>query len=431
MKKNSKRYAFNTSWLISERALRLLSSVLVNIWLARHLGPEVFGSYIYCLAIVAILGPVLQLGLRSPLTKKLSEAPDQEKATLVNTALCLRLTTATLFFAAALLYTLLFGQRIPPEQHYLPILFAAQILFSADVLAIRFDSIVESKNGSKAGLAQSLFGLGAKTALILVDAPISYFFGAILLENLVYALVLTKTYTKRFQRPQLRLPSQIATSVLKDSWPLIISGISIVIYMKMDVIMLKSMVDNRAAGIYSAAVSLSESWYFIPTLIAQSLLPLVFKAKQEGSHQYESALSKLSGALIWLSLAIAIATTLLGELAIPILFGPQYIDAVNPLKIHIWAGVFISIGVANSSWFVAEGKQLLAALFTGTGAIANIALNFLLIPLLGPSGAAWATLISYAIAAYLLLPLTSITRPRFLQISRSVFKPSIKGITAS
>lgn len=422
MNQTAQAYARNTSWLVSDRAFRLVSSVAINIWMARHFGPDLFGSFVYCIAIVAILGPFLQLGLRAPLTKRLASASDEESRLLIDNALGLRAAAAGLFFTLSLFYLFFLGASIPTEQRFLPILFAAQILFSTEVFAIRFDSVIESKVAARASIAQSLFSILSKGTLILMDAPLPYFFGTILFEYSVYAYTLSKLYRRRFHLPRITFNLSLCKSLLTEASPIIISGFSIMIYMKLDVIMLNRMIDSKASGTYAAAASLSECWYFLPTTISQALLPAILKAKQMGEEAYQSALSRLSSALIWLSVSIAIATTFLASFAVPTVFGEAYNAAITPLKIHIWAGIFASIGVANSGWFVTEGKQKLAALFTTVGAIANVALNYLLIPRYGTSGAAVATLAAYAIAAYFLLPLTAATRARFAQIARSAFR---------
>ena len=79
------------------------------------------------------------------------------------------------------------------------------------------------------------------------------------------------------------------------------------------------------------------------------------------------------------------------------IFGETYLDASLILSIHIWASVFVFLGVASSKWFIAENKQILSFQRTIIGALINVLLNILFIPKFQAVGAATTTIISYAI----------------------------------
>tara|TARA_B100001142_G_C13973366_1_gene515826 strand:- start:1 stop:621 length:621 start_codon:yes stop_codon:yes gene_type:complete len=168
--------------------------------------------------------------------------------------------------------------------------------------------------------------------------------------------------------------------------------------MKIDQIMLGQMVGDEAVGIYSAAVRISEVWYFIPTMIVASVFPAILKARNSSEEQYYKKLQHLFDLMLWLSIGIALPMTFLSESVIKILFGETYLDASSILSIHIWASVFVFLGVASSKWFIAENRQILSFQRTTIGALANVILNFLFIPQFQAVGAATATIISYAIA---------------------------------
>jgi O-antigen/teichoic acid export membrane protein len=194
---------------------------------------------------------------------------------------------------------------------------------------------------------------------------------------------------------------EVAVQLLKDSWPLILSGLVISIYMRIDQVMIKEMLDSDAVGQYSAAVRLSEVWYFIPMAIASSLFPAIINAKKQSEALYYERLQKLYDMMAWMAIAIALPMTFLSDWIIHLLYGEAYADAGKVLMIHIWAGVFVFLGVASSKWFVTENLQKYSFYRTLAGAVINIALNYILIPIYSIYGAAFATLISQAIASYL------------------------------
>jgi PST family polysaccharide transporter len=147
-----------------------------------------------------------------------------------------------------------------------------------------------------------------------------------------------------------------------------LSGLAIVIYMKIDLIMLGLMLGDEAVGIYSAATQISEIWYFIPMTIMASVFPAIIDAKKQGEIIYYERLQRLYDLMVWLSVLIAIPMTFIAAPLITLLYGNAYEEAGKVLAIHIWASVFVFLGVASSQWFIAENRQILSLQRTLAGA---------------------------------------------------------------
>ena len=76
---------------------------------------------------------------------------------------------------------------------------------------------------------------------------------------------------------------KVARSLLRDSWPLILSGVLVSIYVNIDQVMIKHMIDEQAVGLYAIATRLSTAWYFIPIAITSSMFPAILNAKYNNS----------------------------------------------------------------------------------------------------------------------------------------------------
>jgi PST family polysaccharide transporter len=96
------------------------------------------------------------------------------------------------------------------------------------------------------------------------------------------------------------------------------------------------------------------------------------------------------------------------------MYGEAYIVSGSVLSIHIWASVFVFLGLGKGIWIVAEGLTNFSIISTTCGAVVNVMLNLVLIPQYKEVGAAIATVISYGCADYLVY----IVYPRFKQIGR-------------
>jgi O-antigen/teichoic acid export membrane protein len=388
----------NIGWLTVDKLLRMGLGVVVSVWIARYLGPEGFGLISYATAFVGVFGTLATFGLQSIVVRDLVKEPDSEHLTL-GTAAILKLAGG--LFAFGLMVAAISWARPDDALARLAVVILGSVtVFKAtDVATYWFEARVQSKYVVWARSSVFVAFVGIKVALILLHAAIIDFVWAMFWEVVVTAAALIAVFI--WKGPGLRKlqarPSH-AAKLLKDSWPLALAGIAVVIYMKIDQIMLGQMIGNEAVGVYSAAVRVSEVWYFIPMAIVASVFPAIIAAKNRGEAVYYKRLQELYDLMVLLALAVAIPMTFLSGPAIVLLFGPDYHLAGAVLAVHIWAAVFVFLGVASGRWFIIENRQILSLQRTGAGACVNVGLNLVLIPAFGLLGAAWATVISQATA---------------------------------
>jgi O-antigen/teichoic acid export membrane protein len=276
------------------------------------------------------------------------------------------------------------------------------IFQSFNVIKFYFQAKVLSKYTVYAQVFSTILCAVIKLLLIYFNMGLIYFAMVTLFQSIILTSGLIVMYVK--QKSSLfkwSVNFGLAKRLLKDSWPLILSGIAISMYMRIDQVMIKNMLDAEAVGNYAIAVRLSEVWYFIPVLITSSVFPAIINAKNISEKLYYKRIQNLYSLMIWLSIGIAIPITFLANDIIRFLFGAQYQNAVSVLKIHIWAGVFVFFGCAWSKWILNENKQMLITLSHILGAALNILFNYKLIPICGIVGAAIATILSYFLSELL------------------------------
>lgn len=389
----------NTGWLFADRILRMGVGLVVGVWVARYLGPEQFGLFNYVVAFVALWTPLAGLGLEGIVVRDLVREPDCQNETL-GTAFVLKLFAGTITFWAALgaIVYLRPGDRL---DHWLVgIVAGGMVLQAVDTIDFWFQSQVQSKYVVFArNLAFALLTL-VRVGLIQQHAPLMAFAWTGLVEGAIASIGLMVAYHRTGQHLHAWKASFArAKSLLNDSWAVILSGIAIMVYMKIDQIMLGEMLGNRAVGIYAAATKISEVWYFIPTAIVASVFPALITIKAENIDLYYTRLGNLFSFMARLAYAIAIPITCFSRYLVELLFGSHYAAAAPVLAVHVWANVFVFLGVAQESWNINEGFLKISLLRTLIGAGINVSLNLILIPAYASFGAALATLIAYAFAA--------------------------------
>ena len=413
-----RKYFFNTSWLMVEKVLRLVVGLFIGVYVARYLGPSRFGLLSFSMSFVALFGTFAKLGLDGIVVRNAVQSPETRDE-LLGTAFGLRI------FGGVALLALVFGavqltDSEPVTRLLIMIIAAGYVLQAFQVIEFYFQSQVLARLISIAGITGLIFSSVFKLFLVLSGASLVWFAWAVIVENGIRGVVLIVLHSRRnsFWHWQFRIEQ--ARGLIRDAWPLILSGLVIAVYMRVDQVMIKAMLDDAAVGYYAAAVKLSEAWYFVPMAITQSLFPAILNAKKSSEALYYKRLQNLYDLMVWLGIAVALPMTFLSGWLVVALFGAEYSEAGYVLAIHIWAGLFVAMGVASSRWLIVENLQIISAVNTTIGAVLNIFLNYYLLPIFGAAGAAYATILSYSIAAYLALALHPKSRVNFFLLTKSL-----------
>jgi O-antigen/teichoic acid export membrane protein len=407
-----RKYFANTSWLLGERILRMGVSLFVGIYVARYLGPERFGLLSYSLSFVMLFSLLASFGLDDILVRELVKRPEQRK-NLLGTVFWLKVC-GTVVMGIAIALVLQFKSEDQQTYWMIGLITIGLLFQTTNVVDFYFQSQVQSKFAVLAQAFQLLVTSLFKIYLVWNQAELIWFAFALMLDQAVVAVLFLLVYNWKIEWfPFFSFRWKQAKKLMRDAWPLIFAGMVVSVYMKIDQVMLKEMLDVKAVGVYAAAVKLCEAWYFLPTAVIASLFPAVIKARKKSETLYNERVQKLYDLMVWGSVAVALPTTLLADWIIPILYGPDFHDSAVILRIYIWAGVFVSLGVASSKWLVIENLQLYSFYVTALGALLNVGFNLWLIPIYGIKGAAFATLISYFTVAYVSLSFFKKTRMNF------------------
>lgn len=416
------RYATNTFWMVAEQMLRIVAGILVGIWVARYLGPVQFGLFSYVLAFTAIFGGIAKLGLDGILIRELVKQPDLQD-TYLGTAFWLKVIGA---FGVLLLIAIIvpFTSNDTTTNIYIFIIASGLLFQSFEVVEFYFQSKVLAKIISICKVSQLILSSIIKIYLVLTHAELIWFVSVTVFDAFSLAVSYFVAYKIKGNVNFIKyFDSRAAKKLLKDSWPLVFSSLVITIYMRIDQIMIKEMLDDYDVGIYSAAVRLSEAVYFIPMFITASVFPAIINAKNTNNELYYQRLYRLYTFLVWLAIFIALLVSFLGERLITLLYGEAYLAAGQVLIIHVWAAVFVFLGVASSKYLLAENLTKILFQRSFFGAITNVLLNFLLIPRYGVVGAAAATLVAQFIVNYLYDAFDYRLHKQFLLKNKSIFLP--------
>jgi polysaccharide transporter, PST family len=410
----------NSSWLLLDKVVRMVLGLFVGTWIARYLGPTEFGQLNYAIAFVALFSAIATLGLDNIVVRDLVRRPeDREK--ILGSAFSLKLLGALLSLAMAETAIRLL-QPGDARMHLLVGVTATALVFQAfDVIDFLFQSGVRSKPIVLVRMISFVLFSFVKIALIVSLASLIEFAWAALGELALAALGFIWVFQRYFGVKWFGFGDlSTVRSLLKDSWPFLLSSLAIMVYIRIDQIMLASAVGSYQVGLYSAALKLSEIWYVIPMAIVGSVAPSLTATHGQSRAVYYSRLQRLFTSLMKLAYLVAVPMSLLSTPLIVLLFGPQYAGAGPVLAIHVWTAVFVFMGVATGPWVVNEGLGKLQFYRTFIGAVMNIFLNLYLIPRYGAIGAAIATLLSQALVGYFSFVFLNRTREVFGMMTKAL-----------
>lgn len=417
-----KKYFKNTGLLMFGRVGSLAIKMAINITVANYLLLDKKGVLETSLSYIFLFASVAGLGLDSFIVKELHQYP-QKRDTILGTSFGLKAGAGLLCIPLIYIAWQFFPLSNVP--YLLVFILSFTGLFqSLTVIDSYFQSEVQSKYIMQVQIGGNVISAIVKLALVMGNAQLIWFFYASIFDILLLSIGYLFMYQRKNRSVfNWKYDKELAKKLFSLSWPLIISGIMVSVYMKIDTIMLKEILGGKkgteASGAYSTVVMFSEALNFVPIAIVTSLFPAILNARRDDPVRYQKRLQNLFDLMVWLSLAFAIFITLASPLIYK-LFKPQFASAAPVLSVHVWGSIFVFLGVASGQFLIAEGYNKLTFVRTGIGAVINIVLNFMLIPKMGMMGTAIATVIAYFSAAFLILFIPK-TRKQGIMMLKSLF----------
>jgi PST family polysaccharide transporter len=275
------------------------------------------------------------------------------------------------------------------------IIAAGTIFQSFETINFWFQSQVQSKYTILAKNSVSLLVAALRIGLIQIKAPLIAFAWLRLGEVAFVGVAIAFVYQSKGNDLKLWRVSWLrGKELLKESWPLVMSGLAVFIYSKIDQIMLGSL-NKTELGYYAVAVKLSEMCDFVPMIIASSIFPKLANLRERNYGEYIKKFQIYSDSMLLLWLGVALPISLLAPFIVQTLYGEQYAASASVLSLYVWAQFGSNFGIARNAYFALESQLRYGLYLTVVGSIFNIVLNSLLIPIYGAFGATAATLITY------------------------------------
>ena len=379
-------------------------SVVAAAIVTRELGEAGYGRFITVISLIAVVGSLSEAGMTNLGVREYAIREGPERDRLMRNLLGLRLALSVLSGVAALCFAAASG--------YDEAMVAATAIAAAGI-------VVANLQGAFSVPLSARLALGRLTALELVrqlaitlltvalaiaGAGLVAFVGVAALAPLV-ALLLTLWWV-RGQIPALpAVDRETWRRLLKVTGPFAVAAAVGSLYVYVIVLVMSFTSTDEATGNFGASFRVFIVVASIAGLLVGSASALLARAARDDQERLAYALQRLFEVALIAGAAAAVTTVVGAGVAIDIIAGPDYEDAVEALRIQGGA-ILASFLIATWSYALISLHRHAALLVCNTLALAvGVVLAVVLTPDSGASGGALATLageitlaVAYAIA---------------------------------
>lgn len=393
--------AKNTFWLFFGQMTGRLFRAAIVIYAARILGAASWGAFSYALGVAAFLTIFSDIGINALITKEASRNPDL-KNKYIATAFWTKLTLLIILIAGvAIAFPYL--TNIPEAAAIMPILI---FVFAFDTLRDLGSAISRSMEKME---IESLIGVFTNLAIVVLGILFLIFEPTSKSLSYAYAIgsgtgLLAIWFVLRHQIGNFfsNFDRRLVKNILATAWPFGLMGLMGAINLNTDIIMIGWLRSAVEVGYYSAAQKPILLLYVIPTLLASSIFPVMARMAKIAPAIVVGLLEKAIAGMILCAVPITALGLLLAQPIINILFGAEYLPAVDTFRILIFTVLIVYPSALIGNAIFAFDAQKSFVWFVIASAVGNVALNFLLIPVWGIAGAAISTLLTQLITNFLI-----------------------------
>lgn len=395
-----KKALTNIAWALSGKIVSLASVLVVGIIVARYLGQEQYGIMNYVISYVAIFQVFADFGLDFIQIREESKHPHLRDK-IIGTVFILKL-----FFAAitliAIPVTLFLFETSSEIRCFIMIYAVSVILNTSWVSRNHFTSIVWNEYVVKTEISRTLIGIAIKVALVVLHMPLVWFILSLVIDSLLLATGYTFSYIKKIDSiRKWNFDKSFAIYALKQSFPLLLSGAAIVIYNRIDQVMIGNLIDKSQLGVYSVAIRFAELLVFVPTIISQTISPMLVEVRENDSQRYESLSQMFVNITVCVCAVLAVLTCLLSYPIVYLTFGKMYIGAASVLSIIAFKVIGDALSQTSGQLMIIEGIQQYASIRNIIGCVTCVVLNLVFITRYGIHGAAYVAIITIFVSGTL------------------------------
>lgn len=403
---NKSKVIRNVLWALLGKFTNMFGMLFVGILVARYLGPEQYGLMNYVISFVALFSVFAGFGLSNIEVRELSAHPEK-KESILGTCLAIRL-----FFAIVVFFIICLIVKISAKDSFTSVLIItySSVLFSSCFEVIRnyFSSIIKNEYVVKSEICRTVIGAILKIALLWFKFPLEWFVLATAFDTYLVASGYILSYKKEVgSLRKWSFDKTLVPYLLSQAFPLVLSGAAVVVYERIDQVLIGDLLNNKEVGYFATADKFLGIILFLPGIMMQTIVPILVQSYQRSYTEYIEKSKQAISIIVWISIILSLGVSFCSYLLIKYTYGNEYLAAVPVLQILAWKTVGMGLSGAGGQLIIIERIQKWAVIRNIIGCLTCVGLNLLIIPIFGIVGSAIVTIITVLVSgcfANLLIP---------------------------
>lgn len=418
----NKQFISSFGWQIIEKFVSGFYVLFLSTLMARSYGAATYGEINYIFSLISVLLPISSMGIDIVYSNKYLKSQHYVGYPIV-TPLIVKLVVSVLVLVSINSIGSLFFEDKNDEFRTAFLIYSIVLVVSSFSI---FEAYLQINHKGRSIAVSRLIGLALLMPFKLLVITLT---NSLVLICVTFVVEMTVIHIIQFYmcKNKVEFGRRVSwaevKSILSEAIPLVLSSIFVVLYLRIDVLMIAEMLSEKDVGIYVAATKICEVFNVLGFLFVSVCFPYIAKKKLKHNKEYEDLWEFSFHVLTLVSLLISILYSLYSDLIITTLFGPEYSEAIAVSQVYIWSIVFTFVGLASSRYMIFESLNFEVIVLRFLGCLSNILLNYIFIPKWGILGAAYATLISYFITVYLASMVFAKTRVILVSQIKSIFYP--------
>ncbi len=370
--------------------------LFLNAWIARYLEPEGFGFISLGLIFGSFVAALCGSGLDSVIVKSLLE---QKASTsqIIGNFFIVRLVLGLLTCVGILFYVLFFSQTYSTSSFAILLISFGNLFVSLDTIDSYYQSHLLSKFTVFAKNASFLVISAFRIFLLLNHYSIEWFIASFCVELILSGvfMIISYSYSTKNNFFNFKFDFEFIKDILKNQYLLILGTVLYIIYIKIDQILISTILNAKELGIYSAALKLSEIWFFVPVIVSSSIFPSLIQLKNENENLFLQKIQFFFKASLVIGIIFSFLISVSSSSIISKIYAEKYMSSAIILAIHTWSVIFVAWEYFCSNYLYIEKYTNILFSRILISCIFSICFNIILIPQYGIIGAVVSSLLSH------------------------------------
>jgi len=374
--------------------------IIISVLIARYYGPENFGKFSFIISIVSIVSIVAEFRIQNVLTKDFSKK-NHDAGLLLGSAMSVNMFFSFIGFMIVGVFSLFENDDVVK----MCLLIYATSFFFKIPRSYRAYFIAHEKNRIIAvcEIYSSILSLLLLGYCISISVDLYILVISRTSDFLIFGLFIYMFFSREKFKEELkyRFDRVTAKKLITLSAPLVLSGFAMILFQRIDLILVRQLISDYAAGIYSASLNITLIFSIIPLVISESIAPKMYRVEKE-EESYLSVRHDFIFIVTSVGVLLSVVMFIMGGAVLKILYGEEYMSGLLTMKILSFCPFLISLGAAAGQVIVADERQKGVFKKSIIALILTIISNLLLVPTIGIEGAAISTVLGLLLANFIL-----------------------------